>query len=1017
MKIPGIGVALLVLAAAHTSGQVANSPSQTENERKAAIGKLPPATPYAVTARGAHHRVWQKTTYEIDFNGQAVPRLHQYTELATGLHFKNEQNQWAESKEEILPSMAGGAAAVKGQHQLYFPYDIYQGVIETVTPDGKHLKSRPVGISYFDGTNSVMIAILTNSVGQILPSGNQIIYQNAFSDFAADMVVTYHKNGMECDLVFREQPPIPEDFGLSPQTSRLELWTEFFDTPEPVKTIRAANPKDHLADTTLQFGKMKMVRGKAFVIGQSDPLTPSRREPNIPVYKAWTHIDGRVFLVEEVPVARVATQLQALPVAADRSGSSVPKHSMLRRASPTRLLPPARLAQSSTNAIRVAELNPNRKPGFVLDYVAIDSDRTDYTFQGDTTYYLSGEYNLQGTTVFEAGTVVKTDYDGRIDIDEDGTVVCNTGSYRPAVFTSLNDNSVGEPIGSGSPVVGDVTVFLYINAGEVTLHDLRFSYCWYAAYQDPQPSTIDVWNCQFMNGDVAIWGYDIGLHNVLIGRSIQSSAAVCLEGPSLIGENVTADYGFAFIQVDYYGATVALTNCLVTGQVLVTNYSGLVTTHTNSTASILSPAGLIYQTAGAGSFYLADGSPYRNAGTVNIDSTLLAALKTKTTYPPIVYSNTTISVETTFNPQAQRDTDTPDLGYHYDPIDYFFGGVESSANITLTPGTAVGWFELPGIGGPSYGIALGDDGVASFNGTVKSPCVFARYETVQEGGNGNWLDRGWLAGISGQGNFYTVHPSHVLATFTRFAETTGDGGFYRDYYGILEVNATHCEFYSGTLGGYVTKSYYTNCLMDRMYLWQGAADESPRMVLRNCTYRGGSLGFSHWEGGSPYWYSSIRDCVFEGTVIGMDYADPAYTDYDYNAYLTGADQTSPSGAHDVVTNSFHWQSSSLRNYYLPGYSSLIDAGSRTADVAGLYHFTTQIDQTKETNSVVDIGYHYVAVDSNGHPLDTDGDGVPDYLEDANGNGAVNSGETDWQSATDLGLKVLITRPKNNSAIP
>lgn len=127
MKIPGIGVALFVLAAAHTSGQVANSPSQTENERKAAIGKLPPATPYAVTARGAHHRVWQKTTYEIGFNGQAVPRLHQYTELATGLHFKNEQNQWVESKEEILPSLAGGAAAVKGHTELG-PVSTYCGV-------------------------------------------------------------------------------------------------------------------------------------------------------------------------------------------------------------------------------------------------------------------------------------------------------------------------------------------------------------------------------------------------------------------------------------------------------------------------------------------------------------------------------------------------------------------------------------------------------------------------------------------------------------------------------------------------------------------------------------------------------------------------------------------------------------------------------------------------------------------------------------------------------------------------
>jgi len=58
---------------------------------------------------------------------------------------------------------------------------------------------------------------------------------------------------------------------------------------------------------------------------------------------------------------------------------------------------------------------------------------------------------------------------------------------------------------------------------------------------------------------------------------------------------------------------------------------------------------------------------------------------------------------------------------------------------------------------------------------------------------------------------------------------------------------------------------------------------------------------------------------------------------------------------------------------------------------------------KETNSIVDIGYHYVAVDTNGIPLDSNGDGIPDYLQDANGNGLVDAGETNW------GLAIL-TQP-------
>ena len=80
--------------------------------------------------------------------------------MASGLnHLVN--GQWVESKEEIDILPNGTAAATNGQHQAYFPGDIYQGQVELVTPDGQHLKSRPIGLSYFDGTNSVLIAELT----------------------------------------------------------------------------------------------------------------------------------------------------------------------------------------------------------------------------------------------------------------------------------------------------------------------------------------------------------------------------------------------------------------------------------------------------------------------------------------------------------------------------------------------------------------------------------------------------------------------------------------------------------------------------------------------------------------------------------------------------------------------------------------------------------------------------------------------------------------------------------------
>jgi hypothetical protein len=76
----------------------------------------------------------------------------------------------------------------------------------------------------------------------------------------------------------------------------------------------------------------------------------------------------------------------------------------------------------------------------------------------------------------------------------------------------------------------------------------------------------------------------------------------------------------------------------------------------------------------------------------------------------------------------------------------------------------------------------------------------------------------------------------------------------------------------------------------------------------------------------------------------------------------------------------------------------------------LYHYTEIVDQTIEGTSTIDPGYHRVGLDYNGRSFDYDGDGYPNWMEDANGNGAIDNGETSWQNAQDLGLWVRITSP-------
>jgi hypothetical protein len=108
-----------------------------------------------------------------------------------------------------------------------------------------------------------------------------------------------------------------------------------------------------------------------------------------------------------------------------------------------------------------------------------------------------------------------------------------------------------------------------------------------------------------------------------------------------------------------------------------------------------------------------------------------------------------------------------------------------------------------------------------------------------------------------------------------------------------------------------------------------------------------------------------------------------------------------------VTN-FNWQSSWFGAFYQPINSPTINFGSTSAANLGLYHFTTRTNQAIDGFSTVSIGYHYVATDAYGNPLDSNGDGIPDYLEDVYGNGIVAPGETPWG--------ITIENPVNGSVL-
>jgi hypothetical protein len=419
-----------------------------------------------------------------------------------------------------------------------------------------------------------------------------------------------------------------------------------------------------------------------------------------------------------------------------------------------------------------------------------------------------------------------------------------------------------------------------------------------------------------------------------------------------------------------------------------------------------------FQIVGAGDYYLQSGCVFKNAGTTNIDDYLLADIASETTYPPLVYSNVTLSVSTTLNPQAQRDnTGMPDLGYHYSPIDYIADLCSiSNAFLTLADGVAVANYN-------EEGIIVGDGSRLNCSGSALFPNVLTSYQTVQE--------EPIILGVNANPPYdccniaaaYTYVAPTVQIVFTRFTCLAGDGYHLADL-GSLESYRSlwvqNCEFWGGenNCGAFASNTVtYNNNLFARSTMSISAATRSLFALTNNLFWGSSSVTLRQSLGTFIYAYNNDFDsCIVRTYVVNCTNG--------FNAYLNCTGQLNPTNSTDLFsTNGLSYQSGFLGVFYQPTNSPLIEMGSTNANLLGLYHYTTQASQVVEGTNIVSIGYHYVATDAHGNPLDTNGDRIPDYVEDANGNGLVDSGEIGWNLAEDLGLQVIISQPVNNSSTP
>jgi hypothetical protein len=934
-----------------------------------------------VIERGPNHRALE-TVREIQTARGPRLQTNQIVEVAGGMHRWTEQG-WVTTDPKVevfgdnavVRNLAYGAI-VAGN--LATP-----GALDFSLPDGQRLTGHLLGLALTEGNRSVLIAEVKDCAGVIGgPEQNEITFADAFTDFSISVKYIFQRDRISQTLTLNQQLPHPATWGLT-ENAVLEVLSEWTAFPELRK-----EPRDPISDVSnehISFASMEFVTGKAFSLGEE--------ANSVLVAKTWELFEGnRSFLCEKIPWKSIAPELAKLPPVA-KDWRDNPDRKVKLMARNQLRLPPRREARAAIrpklSPASLVATAPGRKPAaYVIDWEAVSSVSSNL-WKGDTTYYISGQVTIK-TNIFEPNCVIKFAPTNNAKFTITGPATFLTANYMPLIITARDDHSVGDVIGANtlSGYYGVTALeFDYGSSGVIyDVHDVRVSYANEGISFPSGGRGHTNRNVQLINCGAGFRGYN-ATFQILNGLFSKMPTAFSMSPSSTSATGIVQNVTFnQCTNLDSGLLTLFATNSLFVAVTNITSFSGAY----NGTNSDPSAA---FQIVGAGANYLAVDSSFRDAGTTNIDSGLLASLKQLTTYPPVVMTLTSLFNTTlTLSPQAGRDSDgMPDLGFHYAPLDFALGGVYlTNSTITITNGAAIATFSPTNGGSTYYGIGLDIAAQLYSEGSPTNLNRIVRYNTVQEQTGTSWS------------------PGRAEAIFTSWAPATPPSARFRfTQWSVPALDTSHlwlsesgisptfldCQFYSGQIYDEYPTVNVTNCLLHRVGTEFVCAETDMNPTFQNCLFYGGTLSLVNFAGGT--W--TFKDNVFDKVQISQT----ATLTHDYNGYVTNsANQIlTSSGANDRFTNNLAWQTGALGRFYQPTPNIFIGKGSTNADVLGLYHYTVLTSGVKETNSVVDIGFHYVATDTNGNPTDSDGDGLPDYLEDADGDGVVDSGESSF-SLTD-----------------
>ena len=675
-----------------------------------------------VVSRGFHHRVWERTIRELLPDGRTEERKSSYTELGTSMHFwKDNQFHESNARFRLFP---GGAVADEGMMQLIVAPDAAaEPLLDLLATDAQRWQMSPRWLVYHNRVTqeATLIAAIKSCAGQLV-SPNRILFPDAFDQIHAALRITYQPWGAEQEVVLLESGPLrPADWGINgdPANIVLEVWSEFHLWPEG--GVARTSIESGLEDVKLEFGPVQIGIGKAFSLGDE--------ENGIVVGKTWTSvvdpgIGPRQFLIEAVRQSDLAPLLGRLPQQAQANnparavrGVVQQKPVIGRDALFARGRERVKDREKPKEMAAITRAPSRLSTGISIDYSVVTTT-SNLRLKGDSTYLITNSVTLSGTTTIEGGAILKfsnVTNAGSNRLLITGPIVCDTSVTLPAILTSRDDDTVGESLSTGALGTNRYAGrALDLNAANTAfdLHDLHFRHVDKAIYISSSSVTCLLSHVQIGYANQAI----NNSHPNFTARNILVHDALTAVSGSTSSTNRLEHATFHRVGTFRSAGTVFATNSLF---ICVTN--GLVFTGGN-VATNLSDTG-VFKTVGAGSRYL-NGNVYRNSGTTNISPTLLSAIRLRTTYPPVVLTGDIVS-DTTLYPQAPRDTDLPDLGWHYLSLDYCWSGLTLSNATLRLAGVAVAVYG-------TNGIWLQSSAKFISQGTPTAVNRLTRYDTVQE---------------------------------------------------------------------------------------------------------------------------------------------------------------------------------------------------------------------------------------------------------------------------------------------